>query len=380
MLHGLSILIYLLAINSLFVIIVSLYDCFPVYSGFNLRLIILSIFLIIAEVSNQMLELYEQNRSPQTQPSEGNEAEGSSASVRNQRSSVKSEGNPKESSAHQATKQSNLKNSSSTGASDAKHTDLDKQISEQKMLRNGNGDNGSNKDTSCPSGSRLDAKNTDLDKEDTSLHHGKQSLPDRQCSKSSYESDQQDKLQPSHDNSYETRDGIPNGNEAPSVSSSMMDAMNKIDKDKVKAALEKRRKSKGDVAVKANVVDDDDLLERELEHGVELAVEDEKIKQDKEHDTSGGTMHQGDIQNADQVQNGHPDTHNVPAGAEDGNFPVNSNEEHSQQLSKKTTADNGEFPINNVVQDSQITMQSDALLAGKYEQDERDSKRPKLEG
>lgn len=61
----------------------------------------------------------------------------------------------------------------------------------------------------------------------------------------------------------------------------MMDAMKKINKDKVKAALEKRRKSKGDVSRKVDVIDDDDLIERELEHGVELAAEDEKIKQDR---------------------------------------------------------------------------------------------------
>lgn len=55
-----------------------------------------------------------------------------------------------------------------------------------------------------------------------------------------------------------------------------MDAMKKIDKDKVKAALEKRRKSKGDAGRQVDVMDDDDLIERELEHGVELAAEDEK--------------------------------------------------------------------------------------------------------
>lgn len=61
----------------------------------------------------------------------------------------------------------------------------------------------------------------------------------------------------------------------------MMDATRKIDKDKVKAALEKRRKSKGDVPRKVDIMDDDDLIERELEHGVELAAEGEKIKQER---------------------------------------------------------------------------------------------------
>ncbi|GJM95667.1 hypothetical protein PR202_ga12437 [Eleusine coracana subsp. coracana] len=324
----------------------------------------------LEEVSNQMLELYEQNRSPQAQPSEGNDAEGNSGSVRNQRSSVKSEANLKESSIHgyhQASKQSNLKNSSSMDAPDAKHTDSDKQNSDHKLLRIGNGDNGSNKDRSYPSGGRLDA------------HHGKKSLPDCQGSKSSYEcGPQEDQSHPSHDNSNETRESIPNGNEAPSVSSSMMDAMNKIDKDKVKAALEKRRKSKGDVSVKANVMDDDDLLERELEHGVELAVEDEKIKQDKEHNTCSGSTHQGDTQNAVQVENGHHGAHNVPVTAEDVKVPVNSNEQHFPQLSNTATAGDA---INSIGQHSpQINEQNDVPLAGNHEQDGRDCKRPKLEG
>ncbi|AQK45340.1 Cyclin-T1-5 [Zea mays] len=79
----------------------------------------------------------------------------------------------------------------------------------------------------------------------------------------------------------DARDGTANSNEGPNVSSSMMDAMKKVNKDKVKAALEKRRKSKGDFSRKVDVMDDDDLIERELEHGVELAAEDEKVKQER---------------------------------------------------------------------------------------------------
>jgi cyclin T len=348
---------------------VSSSDTFLESSRFNLHLIVRRLFLFVTEISNQMLELYEQNRSKQAQPSDGNEAEGSSANVCNQRSSVKSERNPKESSSHghhQASKQTNSKNSSLIGVSDAKNMDRGKQISDENMLGNANGNHGSNQGRSCPSEGRLDA---DID----SLHYGNKSLPDHQCSKSSYESHlQEDKSHPSHDNSNEMRDGIPDGNEGPSVSSSMMDAMNKIDKDKVKAALEKRRKLKSDVAVKANVIDDDDLLERELENGVELAVEDEKIKQDKEHNTCSGSMHQGDIQTADQVENGHHGTDNVPTTAADIDLPVNSKEQHSPQL-PKATADDGEFPVDSKGHYSpQITEENDGTVAGRHEQNVRD--------
>ncbi|XP_078179947.1 cyclin-T1-3-like isoform X2 [Carex rostrata] len=62
------------------------------------------------------------------------------------------------------------------------------------------------------------------------------------------------------------------------VASSPMvsDAMKKINTDKVKALVEKRRKSKLDNSRKVDVFDEDDLIERELEHGVELAISNKK--------------------------------------------------------------------------------------------------------
>ncbi|XP_023750166.1 cyclin-T1-3 isoform X2 [Lactuca sativa] len=60
---------------------------------------------------------------------------------------------------------------------------------------------------------------------------------------------------------------------------SPQDAIKKIDKDKVKAALEKRRKARGgDVTRRTDFMDEDDLIERELEDGIELAAESEKRK------------------------------------------------------------------------------------------------------
>ncbi|XP_022970824.1 cyclin-T1-3-like isoform X4 [Cucurbita maxima] len=55
----------------------------------------------------------------------------------------------------------------------------------------------------------------------------------------------------------------------------------KIDKDKVKAALEKRRKSLGSMTQKKELVDEDDLIERELEAGVEMAAGSEKNKREQ---------------------------------------------------------------------------------------------------
>ncbi|XP_054815303.1 cyclin-T1-5-like isoform X2 [Prosopis cineraria] len=59
------------------------------------------------------------------------------------------------------------------------------------------------------------------------------------------------------------------------------EAIKKIDRDKVKAALEKRRKASGQMTKKTEFMDDDDLIERELEDGIELAPQNEKSKQDR---------------------------------------------------------------------------------------------------
>ncbi|PWA97427.1 cyclin family protein [Artemisia annua] len=65
------------------------------------------------------------------------------------------------------------------------------------------------------------------------------------------------------------------------------DAIKKIDKDKVKAALEKRKKARGgDVTRRTDFMDEDDLIERELEDGIELPGESEKSKQDRIHNWS----------------------------------------------------------------------------------------------
>uniref|UniRef100_A0ACD5Y8W5 Uncharacterized protein n=1 Tax=Avena sativa TaxID=4498 RepID=A0ACD5Y8W5_AVESA len=275
----------------------------------------------LEEVSNQMLELYEQNRVVQSQPTHGNEAEGSSASVPNQGISVKSQAKSEEPPVlghHQASKQSDSNHSASTGVpvqNGADDSNPNKQISSQRSLQNVNGDHGIDK-TSCQSGGGVDTGTNDGMPDDT------KSLPgsSRSGDKSDIPMEEQKSL-PSHASSCETRDGNLNNSDL-SVSSSMMDAMNKIDKDKVKAALEKRRRLKGDVARKVDVMDDDDLLESELEYGVELAVEDEKIKE-RDH----GSTYQEDHQSADDVaENGEQ---NVPETAKQAEVPVDVKEEHS---------------------------------------------------
>ncbi|XP_050226028.1 cyclin-T1-3-like isoform X1 [Mercurialis annua] len=94
------------------------------------------------------------------------------------------------------------------------------------------------------------------------------------------------------------------------VGRSPQDAIKKIDRDKVKAALEKRKKSRGDVTRKADLLDDDDLIERELEAGIELAAESEKNKQERRQSWSKPLDKQ-------EHENSHHEKHREDAGDEE---------------------------------------------------------------
>lgn len=151
----------------------------------------------LEDVSNQMLELYEQNRP--TQPSHPSEAEGSTGGG-----------------THQAVKTISPVTESS--------------VSQDVTAAN--------------------------------VRHEPQVPQDLSCSKSSIE-------QPITTNSKDSKDET----SGPRYS----DAITKIDKEKVKAALEKRKKSRNDVAEKTDIIDEDDLIERELENGIEMAAEDHAL-------------------------------------------------------------------------------------------------------
>ncbi|XP_024625498.2 cyclin-T1-3 [Medicago truncatula] len=65
-----------------------------------------------------------------------------------------------------------------------------------------------------------------------------------------------------------------------SVGHSPKEAVQMTDKVKLKAAFVERRKEQGEVTVKKDVMDDDDCIDRELEDGVEIGLENEKNKQE----------------------------------------------------------------------------------------------------
>ncbi|CAH9111826.1 unnamed protein product [Cuscuta europaea] len=87
------------------------------------------------------------------------------------------------------------------------------------------------------------------------------------------------------------------GRDGNKVGQSPQEVIKKIDKDKVKAALERNRKSRGDSTRKVDdYLDDDDLIERELEDGIELAAETEKGILKKKQNVEGELeMNQFDV-------------------------------------------------------------------------------------
>ncbi|PON49613.1 Endo-beta-N-acetylglucosaminidase [Parasponia andersonii] len=106
------------------------------------------------------------------------------------------------------------------------------------------------------------------------------------------------------------------------------EVMKKLDRDKLKAALEKRRKSGGDETRRTDVMDDDDLIERELEDGIELAAGSEKNKRDwrqswskpsnrSEHEDRHQGKHQEAVRDEHYLKKGQtsgPDLNNVEEG------------------------------------------------------------------
>lgn len=75
-------------------------------------------------------------------------------------------------------------------------------------------------------------------------------------------------------------EGVLNGGSGGKASTKgSSDVIKRIDKEKVKAALEKRRKSRTeDLGKEPDVMDDYDIIERELENGVEMAEREGKQK------------------------------------------------------------------------------------------------------
>ncbi|KAJ4832083.1 Cyclin-T1-5 [Turnera subulata] len=223
----------------------------------------------LEEVSNQMLELYEQNRVP---PSQGSEVEGSAGAGSGHRGAAKSQAVNEE----HASKQISSRKTS-------EHMLADNDGLLPRTSQNKHNDNGSSETDSVITDHKVEVETEDNQRPE----HIPQSENTREGPSKSRSGPEQEGAE-----AGEWRDDAASrkynniigraldAREGP-VGQSPKEAIKMIDKDKVKAALEKRRKSRGETTRKKDVMDEDDLIERELEVGVELAVEDEKIKRER---------------------------------------------------------------------------------------------------
>ncbi|XP_050936581.1 cyclin-T1-5 isoform X2 [Cucumis melo] len=239
----------------------------------------------LEEVSNQMLELYEQNRVPVAQ---GSEVDGSTAG---------GPSHPNVAKATATTEEQTSKPMSSCSAPE--HSYGDNHGVTQRAAQN----LGKNNGTATDGGSTITGYK--VDPELTDSHHTPE-MPykdngndisditrsvvehvgvekERNTSKSeTVEAGEWRDDGVSHKSSIMVSRNV-EVREGP-IGQSPKEAIKMIDRDKVKAALEKRRKSRGEISRKKDVMDEDDLIERELEDGIELAAEDEKNRRSKVFD------------------------------------------------------------------------------------------------
>ncbi|KAK7324333.1 hypothetical protein VNO77_27866 [Canavalia gladiata] len=231
----------------------------------------------LEEVSNQMLELYEQNRMPPSNDVEGTTGGGTSNRTTAKAPASNDEAVPANS-------------NSQTGATSSRH-EMPKPTSSKAVFdssaANHVGRPISNHGRSSDYGS-TEMKHRAEDDAKGNQHTERESLPykenfyetqDMVKSRSEGEKEHENnvgltELKDKHSSrNLDHRDGV--------FGRPPQEAIKKIDRDKVKAALEKRRKAAGHITKKTDVMDDDDLIERELEDGIELAPQSEKNKQDK---------------------------------------------------------------------------------------------------
>ncbi|CAA2972111.1 cyclin-T1-4-like [Olea europaea subsp. europaea] len=229
----------------------------------------------LEEVSNQMLELYEQNR---LLPSQASEAEGSAGGIRPQPKTPASE-------EHVTDHINSSKPGTLTSARpvpDQPHAD--NQNGQPRMTQARNDDYGRT-NMNAELNSIPDHKGDEIDdiynREREALPHEGNTGEIQNKSESGLDGHGQEHEKGNtgrteRRNSLDLKDKYHSRNPGPKdgkVGQSPQDAIKKIDREKVKAALE-RRKARGDITRKMDPVDE---LERELED-VELPGQSEKIK------------------------------------------------------------------------------------------------------
>ncbi|PIN11841.1 CDK9 kinase-activating protein cyclin T [Handroanthus impetiginosus] len=255
----------------------------------------------LEEVSNQMLELYEQNRVPQTQASE---ADGSAGGSHRPSSKGNPEHNANSSSSHGGgtSKAASVKPAPSRPVTDKPHVDNHSGTPKSTQIQNS--DHGTSDRNSS-----IDHKGDD--EINGMQHHECQAFPHQansgeiqNKSRKKIEGRHQEDDQEGNSGQVQARDTVEMKDKGRSLShkddtvgQSPQAATKKIDKEKLKAAFE-RRKARGDITRKVDPVDE---LERELED-VELPGSGEKNKHERKpkpvnrphHDNSHNTEYESE--------------------------------------------------------------------------------------
>ncbi|CAN1809137.1 CYCT1-5 [Linum perenne] len=260
----------------------------------------------LEEVSNQMLELYEQNKVPQAQGNEVEAGGGQAHSGTSKTPPVNQEHPTKKPSSRTGAmnqEHATKKASSRTGV-EPPHTDNHRAA--LQTTHNQSNDNGSVEGDSGITDHTANIENKDVHHaDDMSPKESSREVPNKSRSAERRVDlnvgDARDDDIPRKSTSGGLLGRNLDAKEAP-VSQSPKDAIKMIDRDKVKAALEKRKKARGEMTRKKDVMDEDDLIERELEDGIELAAEDEKMKRERQQNWSNmeNTTHDGEIDNAEE--------------------------------------------------------------------------------
>ncbi|KAJ1386746.1 Cyclin-like [Sesbania bispinosa] len=237
----------------------------------------------LEEVSNQMLELYEQNRIP---PSQGSEVEGTAGGGMKAASKAlasNEEQASKQTSSHPAAQHSSAENNAvpqrgTENQSNDGSTEMGSDITDHKMdleiRESQNSEQLAQKDNKreVANRSKSGTERIVAGDQDRMVDTKEAAEVGRRDDTALYKSSC------NVGRNLELREGP--------VGHSPKEAIKMIDKDKLKAAVERRRKERGEMIVKKDVMDEDDLIERELEDGVELAVEDEKNKRERKQNWS----------------------------------------------------------------------------------------------
>ncbi|XP_045799745.1 cyclin-T1-5-like [Trifolium pratense] len=232
----------------------------------------------LEEVSNQMLELYEQNRMPQS-----NDAEGTTVGGNSNRTTVKAPNSNDETAAANS-------NSQTGGTSSRPETSkpASSKTAHDSYVANQVGRSISNPGRSSDYGAKEMKRRVEDNVKVNQHSEEENSLQAQDVARSRSDGEKE------HENNTlrtETKEHAepkdkhysrnPDHKDGSILSRPPQEAITNFDTDKYKAAIEKRRKAAGHITKKTDFMDDDDLIERELEDIDYTPPHSEKSKQDR---------------------------------------------------------------------------------------------------